>query len=410
MQFPLPTKFALACAASLALSLGISASASATSIGDLSSAGIDIMPRPVPSKTLPDAKVEVTPASAAIAPASTQGDQHRLPLALLHAPKAAAPAGSVTPPATDAPILSRFDVLMASAAHDLQAELYKNRFSGLADAPDFNTLDDFYNAHGFTLAKAAETVETPPLFLNTLPRSLANGHDIPRRKRLFISLMLPHVLAANDEIKADRRRLKFVIASFSDAVGVIDQDIAWLFQKFADYGVKDFSTDRLLARMDVIPPALAIAQAAKESGWGGSRFAQAGNALYGQWTWNPAHKGIVPRERPKGKTYRVRAFDSVLDATRAYMLNLNANRAYGGLRERRLQRRKAGKPITGIALTEKLEGYSAIGKRYVRALKSLIRDNKLANLNSAKLGESITPNQPTAPDHSRPAPKLLASN
>jgi Bax protein len=106
----------------------------------------------------------------------------------------------------------------------------------------------------------------------------------------------------------------------------------------------------------------------------------------------------------------VRAFDSVLDATRGYMLNLNANRAYGGLRERRQQRRKAGKPLTGIALAEELLGYSAIGNRYVKALKSLIRDNKLTALNSAKLGKSFMPYPPKSANAPNPRSSLIARN
>jgi Bax protein len=381
------------------------ASATSSSLGP--NAGIDIDPRPGAYQS---ADKGLTRVSASGPPVSTQGDQHRMPLALLHEADRSAPTGRVTPPAEGAIILSRFDLLLASAAHDLQAELHKNRFADLINAPDFDALDAYYDAHGFSLVKAGRSVETPPLLVNKLPPTLAGGRDIPRRKRIFISLMLPHVLAANAEIMDDRQRLEFIISSFSDPTGPGSADIAWLFQKFADYGVKDFSTDRLLARMDIIPPALAIAQAAKESGWGGSRFAQAGNALYGQWTWNPAHKGIVPRERPKGKTYRVRAFDNVLEATRAYMLNLNANRAYGGLRERRQQIRRAGKPLTGIQLTEKLEGYSAIGKRYVRALKSLIRNNKLTSLNSATLGADFMPSRVPVPPAPGAARTIIASN
>lgn len=380
-------------------------------MGDITNAGIDIMPPPVASDALNEATgVRPIPVSANNLPESTPGDLHSLQLVLLHDVGVALPTGSVTPPAAGAPILSRFDTLMASAAHDLQEELNKDRFASLTNAPDFDTLDAYYDAHGFSLRGAGKSVSTPPLFLKSLPTALANGRDIPRRKRLFISLMLPHVLAANAEIEANRQQLQFIIAGFNDPTGPNDQDIAWLFGKLADYGVKDFSTNRLLARMDIIPPALAIAQAAKESGWGGSRFAQAGNALYGQWTWNSAHKGIVPKERPKGKTYRVRAFGSVLEATRAYMLNLNANRAYGGLRERRLQRRKAGKALTGVALTEELLGYSAIGNRYVKALKSLIRSNNLTALNTAKLGDAFTPDQPEAPSAPKSARGLIASN
>ncbi|MBT6315231.1 MAG: hypothetical protein HOJ21_18675, partial [Alphaproteobacteria bacterium] len=101
---------------------------------------------------------------------------------------------------------------------------------------------------------------------------------------------------------------------------------------------------------------------------------------------------------------------NILDATRAYMLNLNANRAYGGLRERRQQRRKAGKALTGVALTEELLGYSAIGNRYVKALKSLIRANQLTALNTAKLGESFMPNTPKTADAPKQANPLIASN
>ena len=404
------------CGVAALTSMLLSAGAGATSMPDLANAGIDIIPRPAAADVLSDEAredgngIRPTPVNASILLESTQGDLHRLPLALLHDAPAALPAGSVTPPIVGVPELSRFDILMASAAHDLQEELHKHRFDNLTNAPDFDTLDAYYDAHGFTLSRAGKAVAIPPLFLKTLPRSLSNGRDIPRRKRLFISVMLPHILAANAEIEADRQRLQFIVASFDDPIGPSDEDITWLFSKFTDYRVKDLSTDRLLARMDIIPPALAIAQAAKESGWGGSRFAQAGNALYGQWTWNSAHKGIIPKERPKGKTYRVRAFDNILNATRAYMLNLNANRAYGGLRERRLQRRKAGKALTGVALTEELLGYSAIGNRYVKALKSLIRANKLTALNTAKLGESFMPDAPETAGTPKRASALIASN
>lgn len=355
------------------------------------SVGATIKIRPHPLQTLRNQTMGATPVSV-----STQGDLHRLPITISQDEDLAPPAGAVTPPNANADVLSRFDVLVHCATIDLGVVLRAERFANLLNAPAFDDLDAFYGAHDFSLKAAAKGAQTPPLFLTKLPRELAIGRDIPRRKRLFISMMLPHVIAANAEIKADRKRLLGLIARLDPVAGPNLQEDAWLVAKFADYRVKDASIDRLLARMDIIPPALVIAQAAKESGWGGSRFAQSGNALFGQWTWNPAHKGMVPKERPKGKTYRVRAFDSVLEATRAYMLNLNANRAYGGLRKRRLQRRKAGKAITGIALTEKLEGYSAIGKRYVRALKSLIRDNDLTALNAARLGGSVRPSESPA--------------
>ena len=405
-----------ACGAAALIGILLSADANSSPMSDRADDGIHIIPRPAAADAPSDETgedgngIRPTPVNASILPESAQGGLHCLPLALLNDAVIALPAGSVTPPVVGTLVLSRFDILVASAAHDLEEELYKHRFDSLTNAPDFDTLDAYYDAHGFTLRRAGKTTPTPPLFLNTLPRTLADGRDIPRRKRLFISMVLPHVLAANAKIEADKHRLQFIISSFNDPIGPSGEDITWLFSKFTDYRVKDFSVDRLLARMDIIPPALAIAQAAKESGWGGSRFAQAGNALYGQWTWNSAHKGIVPKERPQGKTYRVRAFDNILDATHAYMLNLNANRAYGGLRKRRQQRRKAGKALTGVALTEELLGYSAIGNRYVKALKSLIRANDLTALNTAKLGESFMPNAPETANALKPVSALIASN
>lgn len=350
--------------------------------------------------------------------ASTQGDLHRLPLAVQDDHTAAStpqtpqlvrptsPMGAVTPPEPGAPLLAKFDNLLQSARFDLAAEQRREDIASIARRPTFSTLEAFYEAENFSLAKARDGVPVPRLFLARMPREARTERDIARKKRLFIAAMLPHVVAANAEINADRKRLKFIVASFPDSEGPSDYELAWLDQKFADYKVRDRSVDRLLARMDYIPPALAIAQAAKESGWGGSRFAQLGNALYGQWTWNSGHKGIVPKERPAGKTYRVRAFDSVLDATRAYMLNLNSNRAYRGLRQRRLSRRQAGKTPAGKALTGKLEGYSAIGKRYVRALNSLISKNKLAALDAATLAPTISP---PASSHASAGPSQFAS-
>ena len=53
--------------------------------------------------------------------------------------------------------------------------------------------------------------------------------------------------------------------------------------------------DKLKRRVDIVPPSLALAQAAEESGWGTSRFAIKGNSLFGQWDFSG--KGIKPKEQ-----------------------------------------------------------------------------------------------------------------
>jgi len=304
---------------------------------------------------------------------------------------ASATFGQVTPPSPDHRILKGFDAVRNCSEYDLKADLKAAALDKLSERPQLASLERFWEAHGLETKSVALGAPVPPLMVDRLPPSFADDDmDVSRKKQAFILMMLPHVLAANREILADRARILYLQSAMDEATGPADEEIDWLFGMFADYGVDDHDFDTLLARVDVIPPALAIAQAAKESGWGGSRFAQVGNAMYGQWTWDPTDKGIVPRNRPAGKTYRVRAFDSVLDATRAYAININTHPAYGRLREIRRDMRKSGRAPSGAEFAEALDKYATIGKRYVRALKQIIRLNGLANLNEAVLAPTLS--------------------
>lgn len=320
-----------------------------------------------------------------------------LPLAFhgAYAPRAlqvSATFGRVTPPSPERPVLRGFDAVNDCAGIDLRSGLSEAAASKLAALPRLDRLELFWQAHGLETKAVALGAEVPPLFLEKLPPRFSEPElDVSRKKRAFILAMLPHILAVNEEIRADRARLLAIRANLEDATGPGQADIDWLFGMFEAYGVKDGSLDRLLARVDVIPVALALAQAAKESGWGASRFAQAGNALYGQWTWDETDKGMVPRNRPEGKTYRVRAFDSVLDATRAYAVNINTHPAYEQLRQMRREIRARGEAPTGLEFTDALDKYASIGKRYGRALRNIINRNGLTALNDAALGLDVAP-------------------
>jgi len=155
------------------------------------------------------------------------------------------------------------------------------------------------------------------------------------------------------------------------------------------YGLQDEKDPQklvagLLERVDSIPPSLALGQTAYESGYGTSRFAVEGNALFGQWTYSG--KGMKPKEHRASKgNYGVASYRWPFNSVRSYMQNLNTHNAYQGLRDKRAELRKQGKEVTGMALTEALGSYSEKGMEYVKTLQSIIRVNNLANADKAHL-------------------------
>ena len=136
-------------------------------------------------------------------------------------------------------------------------------------------------------------------------------------------------------------------------------------------------------RMDIIPASIALAQAANESGWGTSRFALEGNALFGQWTWSK--KGISPASQDPDKSHKILQFQILKASVRAYKNNLNTHNAYKEFREVRAQLRQEGKQIIGLDLTKYLKNYASIGEKYVLILENLIENNSLTDFDKANL-------------------------
>ena len=95
--------------------------------------------------------------------------------------------------------------------------------------------------------------------------------------------------------------------------------------------LKDQDLAKLKMRMDIIPVSIALAQAANESGWGTSRFALEGNALFGQWTWSK--KGISPKNKDPDQSHKILQFQILKASVRAYKNNLNTHNAYQEFRE-----------------------------------------------------------------------------
>ncbi len=252
-------------------------------------------------------------------------------------------------------------------------------------AADAEVLEQVFAEHGYRLTSLREApfVEVPRLSVTALPRDMAVIEDVEARKELFLRTLLPLVLQVNAELR--RTRAKVIAALDAQAAGRLGAiDALWLEAVAEWYGAEPGNAADLLSRIDTIPPSLALAQAAQESGWGTSRFAQNANALYGQRAWGAEAEGLKPAEAER-KDFRVRSFPDLQSAVRSYLHNLNSHRAYAELRERRARARALGAPLDALNLVGGLKSYSEEGKAYVRALSRLIESNELQALDGARL-------------------------
>jgi len=204
-----------------------------------------------------------------------------------------------------------------------------------------------------------------------LPTELKHIQSVKKRKELFIKIVLPLIIEENTRIKFDRKKL-FVILNKNNNSKL---EKKWLSEKFKQYGVKNNDLSTLKIRMDEIPVSLAIAQAAKETGWGSSRFAQEGNALFGQWTWSG--EGIKPAAVDKDAKHKVAKFKILKASVKAYQRNLNTHPSYKSFRkERAIQRDNIGK-LNSLELVKYLDKYAETGVEYTKILKKIIKQNSL---------------------------------
>lgn len=250
-----------------------------------------------------------------------------------------------------------------------------------------------YNAVHLDLdAVRTGEAHVPRIFLAAFPDRHATIEDVKVRKEMFISTLLPLILRTNEEIMRDRTRLAHLLGRLDRDIAIADADAIWLNDLAERYGAAD--PQDLVRRVDTISPALALAQAAVESGWGRSRFAREGNALYGQRTWTPG-AGIVPAGIvPAGgdADFAVRSFAHMLDSVRAYAHNLNSHDAYADFRAARARQHHLGEPQPR-RLAATLVVYSEKPTEYIAALRDVISGNDLAAFDDAQL---MTPKTLTA--------------
>ncbi len=217
-----------------------------------------------------------------------------------------------------------------------------------------------------------------PVYLSKLPPDLKNIKSTSKRKNTFIKIILPLIIDENNKILENRKKLFKILAKPVNSMG----EKRWLKRRYEEYRIQNEDIADLKLRMDIIPVSLAIAQAAKESGWGTSRFALKGNAMFGQWTYGKG--GIKPKDS-KGKDHKVLAFPMLRSSIVAYQKNLNTHKAYGEFREKRAILREANKKISGLDLVVYLNSYAATGTEYVKTLTSIINQNKLTDFDDSTL-------------------------
>ena len=238
-----------------------------------------------------------------------------------------------------------------------------------------NLFDDL----DYDLAGVRAGQKVKPIYLMKLPKDLKTLGDTKMKRELFIKIVLPLILDENQKIMDDRKKLFKILAKNFNTVG----EKVWLKRRFREYKIEDQDLSKLKIRMDIIPVSIALAQAANESGWGTSRFALEGNALFGQWTWSK--KGISPANKDPNKTHKILQFQILKASVRAYKNNINTHNAYKEFREVRAQLRQDDKQIVGLDLTKYLKNYAAIGEKYVSILENIIERNSLTDFDKANL-------------------------
>ena len=231
----------------------------------------------------------------------------------------------------------------------------------------------------YDLDEVRDTKLVKPIKIGLLPNEIKKIDNTKKKKDMFIKIVLPLIVKENNKIRIDRKRLFAILSKNSNT----DIENKWLEKKYKQYGVRQNDLSTLKIRMDEVPGSLAIAQAAKETGWGTSRFALKGNALFGQWTWSG--DGLKPKNAEKGEEHKVMKFHSLQLSVRAYLRNLNTHPSYKNLRKARTEFRNRNKPIDSLILSNHLDKYAETGIEYVEVIQKIITQNNLKDFDEARL-------------------------
>ena len=261
---------------------------------------------------------------------------------------------------------------------ELYGEVTEEDFLELGVRLKASVLYQLFEDTNYKLSDVRINKIAKPVEIGKLPYELKEIQST-KKKELFIQIVLPLILEENNKILLDRKKLFAILNKNNNS----NSDNQWLNKKFKQYGVSSKDIPTLKRRMDIIPPSMAIAQAAKETGWGTSRFALEGNALFGQWTYTD--KGIKPAAAEAGTTHKVMMFNVLKSSVRAYTRNLNTHKSYKKMRyARAIQRDNKGK-LYSLELVDYLDRYAETGKEYTIILKKIIEQNSLIDFDDVKI-------------------------
>ena len=225
-----------------------------------------------------------------------------------------------------------------------------------------------------------------PIYFTRLPKDLDSIKSVKEKKEIFLQILLPLIVAENEKIEKDRKYLLKILKE-----NLSEKNKNWLNKKYKQYRVSKKNINELIEKIDIIPTSIALAQAAKESGWGTSRFALEGNAIFGQWTWNGV--GIEPLEKDEGTNHKILKFPLLRASVKAYITNLNTHSGYKSFRKKRAELRVQNKKLSGLALIHELDNYAQTGKEYTKILEQIIKQNDLDEFETVTIDDYKENNQ-----------------
>jgi len=238
------------------------------------------------------------------------------------------------------------------------------------------------------IAKANKGMSLPRIYFSKLSIDLEK-YETSKKKQLFISIMLPIILRENELVLQERELMK--IAFLKNNIKKIEYfSRKYRIKNFKNINFNSLSyleiskiKEQLSNKINKIPTSMVLAQSAIESGWGSSRFAKEGNALFGEWTWN-SNIGLKPKGNLSAN-YAVKSFLNISESVRSYMLNLNSHYAYEKMRLYRSAVLNTGITLSGYKMANYLDKYAEIGLDYTLKVKDMIRSNKFDKFDNSDL-------------------------
>ena len=241
-------------------------------------------------------------------------------------------------------------------------------------------LINVFNENNYNYETVLKHKKVPNLYISTLPEDFSEIVSSSKKKSLFVRSILPLIVKENNRIEILNNKIKKLKNNFSN---INRSEAIWLSKMMSRYKVKSNNLSDLIVKVDIIPVSIALGQAAIESGWGTSRFAMEGNALYGQWSWKSG-SGIVPKDRDINEVYEIKSFLSLSNSVASYMKNLNTHQNYKNFRINRKLLREHNIPVLGSYLYQYLDKY-AVDSNYSDILKKIIDTNKFGELENVEI-------------------------